>query len=150
MVSFASLAHLCIPLLGLTGIAAAKSLQSCPTLCGPIDSSPPGYLPNKGLAPIPCVKACFPDQSRDRKRQRMRSSVKLFTFSAFLQRDVFIDYYCRCCCWFWPCCTACRIFPNQGSNPCPLQCEHGVLTTGLPGKSSQTFFKIGFTLRRSF
>ena len=22
--------------------AAAKSLQSCPTLCGPIDSSPPG------------------------------------------------------------------------------------------------------------
>ena len=24
------------------GIAAAKSLQSCPTLCDPIDSSPPG------------------------------------------------------------------------------------------------------------
>ena len=24
--------------------AAAKSLQSCPTLCGPIDSSPPGSL----------------------------------------------------------------------------------------------------------
>ena len=23
--------------------AAAKSLQSCPTLCDPIDSSPPGY-----------------------------------------------------------------------------------------------------------
>ena len=23
--------------------AAAKSLQSCPTLCGPIDSSPPGF-----------------------------------------------------------------------------------------------------------
>ena len=24
------------------GTAAAKSLQSCPTLCNPIDSSPPG------------------------------------------------------------------------------------------------------------
>ena len=24
--------------------AAAKSLQSCPTLCDPIDSSPPGFL----------------------------------------------------------------------------------------------------------
>ena len=24
------------------GSATAKSLQSCPTLCGPIDSSPPG------------------------------------------------------------------------------------------------------------
>ena len=24
--------------------AAAKSLQSCPTLCDPIDGSPPGFL----------------------------------------------------------------------------------------------------------
>ena len=26
----------------MTAAAAAKSLQSCPTLCGPIDGSPPG------------------------------------------------------------------------------------------------------------
>ena len=26
-------------------------------------------------------------------------------------------------------------FPDQGSNPCPLQWKHGVLATGLPGKS---------------
>ena len=26
-------------------------------------------------------------------------------------------------------------FPDQGSNPCPLQWKHGVPTTGLPGKS---------------
>ena len=26
----------------LVAAAAAKSLQSCPTLCGPIDGSPPG------------------------------------------------------------------------------------------------------------
>ena len=28
--------------IALTATAAAKSLQSCPTLCDPIDSSPPG------------------------------------------------------------------------------------------------------------
>ena len=27
------------------------------------------------------------------------------------------------------------MFPDQGSNPHPLQWKHGVLTTGLPGKS---------------
>ena len=27
----------------LHAAAAAKSLQSCPTLCGPIDGSPPGF-----------------------------------------------------------------------------------------------------------
>ena len=31
-----------------TAAAAAKSLQSCPTLCSPIDSSPPG-------SPIPRI-----------------------------------------------------------------------------------------------
>ena len=29
--------------LPLAAAAAAKSLQSCPTLCDPIDGSPPGY-----------------------------------------------------------------------------------------------------------
>ena len=28
----------------LAAAAAAKSCQSCPTLCDPIDGSPPGYL----------------------------------------------------------------------------------------------------------
>ena len=28
---------------GMAAAAAAKSLQSCPTLCDPIDGSPPGY-----------------------------------------------------------------------------------------------------------
>ena len=37
--------HKCID---LNSSAAAKSLQSCPTLCGPIDGSPPG-------SPIPGV-----------------------------------------------------------------------------------------------
>ena len=33
---------------GIVTAAAAKSLQSCPTLCDPIDSSPPG-------SPVPGV-----------------------------------------------------------------------------------------------
>ena len=38
---------MCLSLLANTfdqGAAAAKSLQSCPTLCDPIDGSPPGFL----------------------------------------------------------------------------------------------------------
>ena len=37
-------------------------------------------------------------------------------------------------------------FPNQGWNPCFLQWKHGVLTTGLPGKSqcSPFFFFLTF------
>ena len=31
-------------LIGYAAAAAAKSLQSCPTLCDPIDGSPPGSL----------------------------------------------------------------------------------------------------------
>ena len=31
-------------------------------------------------------------------------------------------------------------FPDQGSNPGPLQWKHGVLTTGPPGNSRGTFF----------
>ena len=31
------------PQKSLTAAAAAKSLQSCPTLCDPIDGSPPGF-----------------------------------------------------------------------------------------------------------
>ena len=38
--------------------------------------------------------------------------------------------------FFWLCHTACRIFSDQRSNPCPLHWEHGVLTAGPPGKSS--------------
>ena len=33
----------CLPLLLAAAAAAAKSLQSCLTLCDPIDGSPPGY-----------------------------------------------------------------------------------------------------------
>ena len=41
-------------------------------------------------------------------------------------------------CIFWLCHTIRHVgsqFPDQGSNPCPLQWKGGVLTTGPPGKS---------------
>ena len=40
--------HCCVIFLYVTPTAAAKSLQSCPTLCDPIDGSPPG-------SPIPRI-----------------------------------------------------------------------------------------------
>ena len=42
---------------------------------------------------------------------------------------------------FRPCHTAYGILvPDQGSNPCALRWKHGVLTTGLPGKSQDNTF----------
>ena len=47
-VSTSTLGIVYIPTQGVTAAAAAKSLQSCPTLCDPIDGSPPG-------SPIPGI-----------------------------------------------------------------------------------------------
>ena len=45
------------------------------------------------------------------------------------------------CIWHWEgllCSVACgSLFPNQGLNPHPLHWKHGILTTGLPGRSLQ-------------
>ena len=42
ILSFTGLLGLPMYLLTVAAAAAAKSLQSCPTLCDPIDGSPPG------------------------------------------------------------------------------------------------------------
>ena len=42
--------------------AAAKSLQSCPTLCDPIDGSPPGFLFPNRAAPERTNPQCLPNQ----------------------------------------------------------------------------------------
>ena len=47
--------HQNIPYINNTAAAAAKSLQSCPTLCDPIDGSPPGSaVPRELLRKAPC------------------------------------------------------------------------------------------------
>ena len=38
------------------------------------------------------------------------------------------------------CSTACGIFPDQGSDPCPPALAGGFLTTVPPGKSLMMFF----------
>ena len=44
-------------LLACAAAAAAKSLQSCPTLCDPIDGSPPGpAIPGILQATLQCMK----------------------------------------------------------------------------------------------
>jgi len=43
---------------------------------------------------------------------------------------------------FWPCQVTCEILvPDQGSNPCPLNWQCGVLTTGPPGKTPRLSLK---------
>ena len=47
--------------------------------------------------------------------------------------------------FFWPCCTACEILiPQPGIEPVTLQWKHGVLITGLPGKSLTNVFPRAF------
>ena len=47
---------------------------------------------------------------------------------------------------FWPRCMTYGIFaPGQGWDPCPLHQMYSVLTTGLPGKWSQTFRTTDFS-----
>ena len=39
--------------------------------------------------------------------------------------------------FFKPCLASCGIFPNQGSDPCPLHQKHRVLTVRLPRQSHE-------------
>ena len=52
-----------------THTAAAKSLQSCPTLCDPIDRSPPGYRPRDSPAKNTGVGCHFPLQCMKEKSE---------------------------------------------------------------------------------
>ena len=54
----------------LLAVAVAKSLQSCPTLCDPIDGSPPG-------SPVPGIlQARTLEEEKDRGDQKKRGSQK--------------------------------------------------------------------------
>ena len=49
--------------------AAAKSLQSCPTLCDPIDGSPPG-------SPIPGILLPFPSPMHESEKRQTLTDIK--------------------------------------------------------------------------
>jgi len=61
--------------------AAAKSLQSCPTLCDPIDGSPPGS-PIPGILQARTLEwvAITPIQNRDLKKQTKKITFLFFVF----------------------------------------------------------------------
>ena len=57
--------------------AAAKSLQSCPTLCNPIDSSPPGSPVYTHVGVHPCVCVCERERLGERKCKVRWSALRL-------------------------------------------------------------------------
>ena len=60
--------------------AAAKSLQSCPTLCDPIDDSPPGF-PIPGILQartVEWVAISFSNASKGKGKVKSLSRVRLF------------------------------------------------------------------------
>ena len=64
-----------------TTAAAAKSLQSCPTLCDPIDSSPPGSAVPGILQArtLEWVAISFSNAGKWKVKVKLLSSVRLFT-----------------------------------------------------------------------
>ena len=52
--------------------AAAKSRQSCPTLCNPIDGSPPGSHPR---------------DSPGKRKHKFKLHVEIFTFLSFVNKS---------------------------------------------------------------
>ena len=64
----------------MTAAAAAKSLQSCPTLCDPIDSSPPGF-PVPGILQARTLEwaaISFSNAWKWKVEVKSRSRVRLF------------------------------------------------------------------------
>ena len=86
--------------------AAAKSLQSCPTLCDPVDGSPPGST-------VPGIP------------QARTLEWVAISFSSARKWKVKVKSLSRV--WL--------LAPLQGIKPLPLQWKCRVLTTGPPGKS---------------
>ena len=71
------------PLVELPAAAAAKSLQSCPTLCNPIDGSPPGS-PVPGILQsrtLEWVAMSFSNAWKWKVRVKSLSCVRLFATS---------------------------------------------------------------------
>ena len=134
----------------------AKSLQSCLTLCDPIDGSPgspvPGILQERTLE---WVALSFSNAWKWKVKVNSLSCVRLLAtpWTAAYQGPPSMGFS-RQEYWsgmplpyqvtnttiyvFWLRRSACRI-SWPGSNPCPLQWKHGVLTTASPGKSLSLF-----------
>ena len=79
---------------------------------------------------------CLKSQSRYLAELRFKNFLHISEFRAIFIIFYFISFI------FWPCQVTCEILvPYQGSNPCPLKWQYGVLTTGPPGKTPRLSLK---------
>ena len=133
-----------------TAAAAAKSLQSCPTLCDPIDGSPPSY-PIPGILQariLEWVAISFSNAWKWKMKVKSLSCACYEHTNVFRYGCVFVSLrYLAVKLWghiITPCLTYVfghameyvgSWFPDQGSNPKLMHWKHGILTTGPPGKS---------------
>ena len=81
----------------LAAAAAAKSLQSCPTLCNPIDGSPPGS-PIPGILQartLEWVSISFSSACKRKVKVKSLSRIRLFatpwTAAYLLSSNTFLD-----------------------------------------------------------
>ena len=115
-----------------TAAAAAKSLQSCPTLCDPIDGSPPG-------SPIPGIL-----QARTLEWVAISFIYLLYFYSVYVCAQSHSHVWCQeklglglglatqgLDCHF----LLQGIFRTQGSNPGLLHCRQNCLLIEPPGKA---------------
>ena len=72
---------------GAAAAAAAKSLQSCPTLCDPIDGSPPG-------SPVPGTRELQRQPGLGRPRLEREGK---FTEVILTKPDILSSFYCDAC-----------------------------------------------------
>ena len=139
----------------LDAAAAAKSLQSCPTLCDPIDGCPPGS-PIPGIlrwsgVPLPSPGLEWNPGSRIAES----SHVVLMDSQGW---ELLPSGNASCWMWrvtfilslffFWPNHAACRTsVPWPGTEPKPWQSKCGILTTRPLGNSqSNDYSNINFQI----
>ena len=72
----------------LAAAAAAKSLQSCPTLCDPIDGSPPGFSV-RGIFQARVLEWGAIAFSDDQPRQHIKKQRHYFTGKGLVKALVF-------------------------------------------------------------
>ena len=129
--------------------AAAKSLQSCPTLCDPIDGSPlgssvPGILQARTLE---WVAISFSDAGKWKVKVKSFSHVQpsAIPLTAAFQAPLSMGFSGQ---EYWSgvplpspsCSEACAMFSDQGSNTMSPALAGGFFTTRPPGKPEVKYY----------
>ena len=137
----------CIYRAATAAATAAKSLQSCPTLCDPMNCSPPGssvhWILQARILEWVAISICKPPLNNFWSTvgyqifslKLIKEPVTEFTGFICLLLDIFLVLFF----FFFFGCSVRLVgfsFPNQGLNRGPWQGKCQVLTTGPPGNSA--------------